>query len=40
MLALEWVLRRSAGAREAVTYEQLAAGIAQPSATVPIVDLR
>lgn len=28
MLALEWVLRRAAGTREAVTYEELAAGTA------------
>ena len=30
MLALEWVLQRSASSRKAVTYEQLAAGVAQP----------
>jgi predicted deacetylase len=37
MLALEWVLRRSARAREAVTYEQLASGMAraeEASATI------
>jgi hypothetical protein len=27
MMALEWVLRRAAGTREAVTYEQLAASV-------------
>jgi predicted deacetylase len=32
MLALEWVLQRSAGTREAVTYEQLATGGSRPSA--------
>ncbi len=32
MLALEWVLRRAASAREAVTYEQLASGIARADA--------
>lgn len=33
MLALEWVLQRSASSRKAVTYEQLAAGVAQPSSS-------
>jgi predicted deacetylase len=41
MLALEWVLRRSAATREAVTYEQLAAAGAQTSASPrPIAGLR
>jgi predicted deacetylase len=41
MLALEWVLQRSAWARQAVTYEQLAGGAVQPSPPPrPIADLR
>ena len=41
MLALEWVLKRSASTREAVTYEQLAVGGAQPgSPPRPLTSLR
>jgi predicted deacetylase len=41
MLALEWVLQRSACTREAVTYEQLAGAVKQPSALPqPIGGLR
>ncbi len=40
MLALEWVLRRAARAREAVTYEQLASGIERTDvAPAPILKL-
>jgi predicted deacetylase len=41
MLALEWVLRRSASNREAVTYEELAVGGTQPdSSPQPVASLR
>jgi predicted deacetylase len=40
MLALEWVLRRSAHAREAVTYEELAAGDAQTGGAQPRAAVR
>lgn len=40
MLALEWVLHRCAGKREAVTYEQLAAPAGQPLADLPELRVR